>query len=307
MGTESYTIGRGKLLFKPDGYAEAGYEDLGNCPDFKISVGIEKKEHISSRAGLQTKDLEVVVKQTATGSFTLDEPNIQNLKRFIMSDAGSSQTQSSGSDATDQDFTADIDHWIDLGKKNISALTVKAVTPNNWASVTAYALGAYVKPTTPNGYRYECTTAGTSGTSEPTWPTTIGATVTDGTVVWTCRKLTYDSGVDYEADLDAGLLRCLSTGAITDGQTLKVNRTWGTATVQKANAAKATTVKGHIWFVGNPATGRKLEVRGYVSLLPSGDMSLIGNDWLSIGFTMEFLQHPDYTGLYEVIDRGYVV
>jgi hypothetical protein len=57
-----------------------------------------------------------------------------------------------------------------------------------WAASTAYALGDYVVPTTSNGFYYECTTAGTSGTTEPTWPTTAGATVTDGTVVWTCRQ-----------------------------------------------------------------------------------------------------------------------
>jgi len=59
-----------------------------------------------------------------------------------------------------------------------------------WATGTAYALGVFVVPTAglENGFRYECTTAGTShATTQPTWPTTEGATVTDGTVVWTCR------------------------------------------------------------------------------------------------------------------------
>lgn len=56
----------------------------------------------------------------------------------------------------------------------------------DWLASTAYALGYSARPTTPNGYRYEVTTAGTSNSSEPTWPTTIGNTVTDGTVVWTC-------------------------------------------------------------------------------------------------------------------------
>ena len=58
-----------------------------------------------------------------------------------------------------------------------------------WEASTAYSLGDIVVPTAglENGFRYECTTAGTSGGSEPTWPTTEGATKTDGTVVWTCR------------------------------------------------------------------------------------------------------------------------
>jgi len=53
----------------------------------------------------------------------------------------------------------------------------------DWITVTAYALGYSICP---NSYRYEATTAGTSGASEPTWPTTIGSTVVDGTVTWTC-------------------------------------------------------------------------------------------------------------------------
>lgn len=55
-----------------------------------------------------------------------------------------------------------------------------------WTQNTAYSLGDSVIPTTPNGYRYECTTAGTShATTEPTWGTTLNGTTSDGTVVWT--------------------------------------------------------------------------------------------------------------------------
>jgi len=64
------------------------------------------------------------------------------------------------------------------------------VTDNNvetWAGSTTYTEGDIRIPTSPNGYTYECTTAGTSGSSEPTWPTNPGDTVTDGDVVWTCR------------------------------------------------------------------------------------------------------------------------
>jgi hypothetical protein len=66
-------------------------------------------------------------------------------------------------------------------------LTMKGTA---WVAATAYALADVVVPTAgkENGYRYECTTAGTShATTEPTWPTQEGATVTDGTAVWTCR------------------------------------------------------------------------------------------------------------------------
>ena len=64
----------------------------------------------------------------------------------------------------------------------------KTLKGTAWAASTAYALDAVVVPTVPNGFTYICTTAGTSGTAEPTWPVTLDATVTDNTVVWTCRS-----------------------------------------------------------------------------------------------------------------------
>lgn len=66
-----------------------------------------------------------------------------------------------------------------------SAAPVQVVVGSPWAASTAYALGVYVRPTTPNGHIYKATVAGTSGTVQPTWPLTAGATVTDGTVTWT--------------------------------------------------------------------------------------------------------------------------
>ena len=68
-------------------------------------------------------------------------------------------------------------------------------TPNlgghvpTWYKSTATALNAQISPSIPNGFIYTCTTAGTTGTTEPhgatSWPVQAGLTVTDGTVVWT--------------------------------------------------------------------------------------------------------------------------
>ena len=60
--------------------------------------------------------------------------------------------------------------------------------PGVWVTATAHAAGVFRRPNTANGFRYEVTTAGTTGGAEPTWPTTSGATVVDGTVTWTCRS-----------------------------------------------------------------------------------------------------------------------
>ena len=60
--------------------------------------------------------------------------------------------------------------------------------PKAYAASTAYVLGGYVMPAAAGGKVFECTTAGTSHTSAPTWATPdVGATLADGTVVWTRR------------------------------------------------------------------------------------------------------------------------
>ncbi|NOZ68026.1 MAG: hypothetical protein GXP46_01955 [Deferribacteres bacterium] len=242
---KSYTIGKGKLLFRPEG--EQGYKDLGNCPDFKVTVATEKKEHYSDRSGISVKDAEIVTKQTASGGFTLDEPNIDNLNMFVMG-AGTVTTQQAAGSATDQAVTALLDRWVALGKVNVSSVVV---TDN-------------------------------SGTT------------------------TYVKGTDYELDASAGLIMALSSGSITDGESLLVDFTYPDATIKQVNAATATTVKGHIYFVGDPPVGKILDVKGYISLAPNGELSLIGEDWMQYEFEMEFLSHADYDGLFEIVERGEV-
>jgi hypothetical protein len=68
-----------------------------------------------------------------------------------------------------------------------------ATTVQNIVSVarsTAYSLNqiAYISSIPSWGY-LECTTAGTTASTAPTWPTTANSTVTDGTAVWTLRDI----------------------------------------------------------------------------------------------------------------------
>ncbi len=52
----------------------------------------------------------------------------------------------------------------------------------------AYSAGLYMGPTQDNGYLYRISTGGTNGSTEPTWPTTVGATVSSGTITYTCMR-----------------------------------------------------------------------------------------------------------------------
>jgi len=69
-----------------------------------------------------------------------------------------------------------------------------------WQPGKVYALGDHANPTLINGYRYVVSVAGTSGATEPTWPTSgKGATVTDGGVTWTLDGLAWVPTWDLNA------------------------------------------------------------------------------------------------------------
>ena len=63
-----------------------------------------------------------------------------------------------------------------------------------WAASTAFAVGDIRRATTvqATGLWFRCTVAGTSGSSEPNWPTESGNTTTDNTVTWTAFPSVYE-------------------------------------------------------------------------------------------------------------------
>lgn len=64
----------------------------------------------------------------------------------------------------------------------------------SWIASSEYSVGYIIRPATPNGYLYMAVHSnasvtsggGTSGGSEPTWPTTVGNEVTDNELIWRC-------------------------------------------------------------------------------------------------------------------------
>lgn len=80
--TNDYNLGRGVVYFgvlDTTTGLPVNYRDLGNAPEFNISIESETLEHQSSREGLKTTDKEVVISQKMSLALTLDEINFQNL------------------------------------------------------------------------------------------------------------------------------------------------------------------------------------------------------------------------------------
>lgn len=63
-----------------------------------------------------------------------------------------------------------------------------------WVASTSFSVGDIRRATTDQvtGLFFKCTTAGTSASSEPSWPTDIGSTVNDNNVVWTAISSVYE-------------------------------------------------------------------------------------------------------------------
>ncbi len=85
--------------------------------------------------------------------------------------------------------------WSQTIGGNTTAGTASFITVDKFVSVatfavsTAYTLGQVVKPTSGSASEFVVTTAGTSASSAPTWPTTIGGSVTSGTATFLCRSI----------------------------------------------------------------------------------------------------------------------
>ena len=103
-----------------------------------------------------------------------------------------------------------------------------------WAATTAYVVGDIRRATTlqASGLVFRCTTAGTSGSTEPVWATDIGSTVTDGTVTWTAVASAFEDLAEiapsaiielFEMTLDSTLHGSTDTYRWHNGANANVN------------------------------------------------------------------------------------
>ena len=95
------------------------------------------------------------------------------------------------------------------GAKNLiytAAYTAGWVMPGkigDWTADTAYTAGTFVRPVSDLTITvlFECTTAGTTGSTEPTWDETAGNTTVDNSATWTARNAVEMPEVLQEAAL----------------------------------------------------------------------------------------------------------
>jgi hypothetical protein len=84
-----------------------------------------------------------------------------------------------------------------IGGVALTGATITRTLANSWG--TTWAAGAttlagqIIRPTVGNGLVYQAAVAGVSAIAEPSWPTTPGVCVTDGTTQWVCVGRSFTS------------------------------------------------------------------------------------------------------------------
>lgn len=123
-----------------------------------------------------------------------------------------------------------------------------------WAASTEFAVGDIRRATTDqaSGLFFRCTTAGTSDSSEPSWPTDIGSTITDNTCVWTAIASAYEE------------LAKLNPSAIIELFEVHLDNTLhGSTDVYRFHAGANADIDGNVVFNSNTYTRIPVKAEGF--------------------------------------------
>lgn len=280
------TLNAGQVYMKVAGSA-AGLVAVGNCSQLQLEISEDEKtlQDFTRPGGGQWAAVSRVTGVNA--SMTLHDLDPVNLARVIYGDTSAV----AGASVSNEAHTAYQGGLLRLGHPQPSAVSLSHGA-GAWAGSTAYAQGAFVAA---GGRLYEATTGGTSGASEPTWPTTLGATVSDGSVVWTDRGVfAAVSGSDYEVRPE-GIM--ILEGGIPSGCPVQVSYTHGAYDVVEALTAGSRIFS--LSFGGlneaNNASPVILDIyRMQVSA--AANLSFIGDDFAALEVKGKVLLDPTKSG-----------
>ena len=165
---------------------------------------------------------------------------------------------------------------------------------DSWAASTAYVLGDVRRAATAQvtGLFFKCVTAGTSGGSEPVWPTDIGVEATDGSVTWKAISSVY-------ADVSV-----LAPNAIIELFELRLdNSLHGSSNITRWHNGCNEGLTGGILWDGNTYNSFAIEADGFektsTGSLPRPTLTVANTDGLITALLLDVnavTPHNDLTG-----------
>ena len=122
-----------------------------------------------------------------------------------------------------------------------------------WTASTSLSVGNIIAPTSASaGLFFKVTVAGTTGSSEPSWATSIGETVYDNDVRYVSFSATFND------------LQPINPSAIIELFTLKLDNTLhGATTVYRFHAGSNMNLNGRIVWAGNEYLRFPIQISGF--------------------------------------------
>lgn len=110
---------------------------------------------------------------------------------------------------------------------------------------------------------------------------------------------TYVAGTDYVLDATQARIEILSAGAIADDATIKVDYTPAANSRQRVASSSLTSSSGALRYIADNPVGANRDLYGpSVLLTPTGELQLIGEDWVVMEFSVEFLKPTTGSAVY---------
>lgn len=106
-------------------------------------------------------------------------------------------------------------------------------------------------------------------------------------------------GTDYNLDAALGRIEIIEGGVFDGVKTADVDYTPDANTRKRVTTSAASSVEGALRFVSFNAKGKQKDVYiPYVTLTPSGDWALKGDDWQNLAFDVEVGELPGLAAIY---------
>lgn len=112
---------------------------------------------------------------------------------------------------------------------------------------------------------------------------------------------TFDLTSDYTVDATAGMIFCVTTGDMVDGEGLVVSYKYGALSGKQLVAATKTEVRAYVRLDGkNLASQKKVEIRIPEAVLtPSGELDVAGKKFVSFSLSGSLVTRTGESGPFE--------
>lgn len=131
----------------------------------------------------------------------------------------------------------------------------------------------------------------------PTAPT--GVRGITNVVVTDSAPTTYVVDVDYTVDLELGMIDILESGSIADATTLTITYDVSAANSREVLVSSDDEIEGELKYIAYNATGPNIDYFfPRAKLTPNGEFNLIGEEFLTLPFSIEGLQRDGLALVY---------